>query len=616
MKEIIEIVDRYINKTDTNYSIMINGVWGSGKTHFVLNDLKQHVENLKGYDNKPYKLIHISLNGLNKLEWITEQVILARLPLNMASRVGYGITKSVIELFGRESLQKASLFTAEQISNYSTTLFDFHDCVIVFDDLERIDPDLKIESVLGYINNNFIEHHKLKIIFVANTMKLTFEKPTNFSEIQEKSIDRIIEYKQDFNTMLMSYVKSFLAPKLKFANVLKYIEKDFDEIIRMINIANCKNLRTIRFVFENFSTVYQSYNIHVDDKISRAIFMFVLTISQEFKEGKLPSSENSDQEILKLKENYSILRRLEEKKKKKNDQLSYSEEFYGKYLYNTRVEWKYFESIFNLVVNGVLNNKLFIKELNNYTILPDDWDSQLNLLLDYYSLEIDEVAKVVKKVLSYASLGKYLPTRYDSINNLVKEIASEKYVELSDDYTLTLILGLEKSLEVRPDYFSTFNYSSMQFLNIEYEEMTEFQRIIQRETIKFDQKIQDNNVDEFFNALSDNNINFYTTSIWRRIDSNIEFLTTIPTQNFVGNLLKLSNKNLSVIMHILHEKIIRISNAGSVYYGMKSFLVELASELEKRIHSSELDRLKLNILNQIVIKLNESIEHLETTKKN
>ena len=47
MKEkIVSIITDYLNREETDYALMINGVWGSGKTFFIKNTLKKDIEKI------------------------------------------------------------------------------------------------------------------------------------------------------------------------------------------------------------------------------------------------------------------------------------------------------------------------------------------------------------------------------------------------------------------------------------------------------------------------------------------------------------------------------------------------------------------------------------------
>ena len=58
MKELIESIEDYIRKPYTDYAIMINGEWGSGKTHFWNNKLRKRLEVIKNKADKKYQVVY------------------------------------------------------------------------------------------------------------------------------------------------------------------------------------------------------------------------------------------------------------------------------------------------------------------------------------------------------------------------------------------------------------------------------------------------------------------------------------------------------------------------------------------------------------------------------
>lgn len=44
---IISVIKDYLKRKDTDYALMINGAWGSGKTVFIKNALKSEIEKNK-----------------------------------------------------------------------------------------------------------------------------------------------------------------------------------------------------------------------------------------------------------------------------------------------------------------------------------------------------------------------------------------------------------------------------------------------------------------------------------------------------------------------------------------------------------------------------------------
>ena len=81
MKELIESIEEYIRRPYTDYAVMINGEWGSGKTHFWNNKLRQRIENIRNKKGQLYKTIYISLYGINSLEEISKKIFLETNPL-------------------------------------------------------------------------------------------------------------------------------------------------------------------------------------------------------------------------------------------------------------------------------------------------------------------------------------------------------------------------------------------------------------------------------------------------------------------------------------------------------------------------------------------------------
>ena len=61
MDNLLESILDYVRSDYTDYAIMIHGEWGSGKTYFWNNQIKQKIESLKlnGRRYKTYKDIYI-----------------------------------------------------------------------------------------------------------------------------------------------------------------------------------------------------------------------------------------------------------------------------------------------------------------------------------------------------------------------------------------------------------------------------------------------------------------------------------------------------------------------------------------------------------------------------
>ena len=72
MNEIIKnAIDVYIQEEKSDYAIMLNGLWGCGKTYFVKNELIDDLEDKFNRD-----VVYISLFGINNLDDLYNNIAL------------------------------------------------------------------------------------------------------------------------------------------------------------------------------------------------------------------------------------------------------------------------------------------------------------------------------------------------------------------------------------------------------------------------------------------------------------------------------------------------------------------------------------------------------------
>ena len=62
MEELVESILDYVRSDYTDYAIMINGEWGSGKTYFWNNKIKNKKDGYS-HNGRKYTTIYMSLYG-------------------------------------------------------------------------------------------------------------------------------------------------------------------------------------------------------------------------------------------------------------------------------------------------------------------------------------------------------------------------------------------------------------------------------------------------------------------------------------------------------------------------------------------------------------------------
>ena len=75
MEDLVESILDYVRADYTDYAIMINGEWGSGKTHFWNNKIRKKIDSMK-FNGKQYKTIYMSLYGISNLEDISKKIFI------------------------------------------------------------------------------------------------------------------------------------------------------------------------------------------------------------------------------------------------------------------------------------------------------------------------------------------------------------------------------------------------------------------------------------------------------------------------------------------------------------------------------------------------------------
>ncbi len=109
-KNLAQLIFNYLKFPKTDYAILIDGEWGSGKTHFVRHTLIPYIDSMEYVDKdngKKFKGIYISLYGLRDVQELREKIILEINPkYKKAITIGSGIFKKLLEGLTRLDLDK------------------------------------------------------------------------------------------------------------------------------------------------------------------------------------------------------------------------------------------------------------------------------------------------------------------------------------------------------------------------------------------------------------------------------------------------------------------------------------------------------------------------------
>lgn len=291
MNKLVEEIMEYIKTKDTDYAIMINGKWGSGKTYFWNKELKPTIEStyLDQYD--PFSTIYVSLYGVSSIEEINKKIFF---------EISERMDKSINKYMSDNRIRKMSEFTRRGLDiansygiiNSSSrpdydALFYVKDKVICFDDVER--ADLDFNKLLGYIND-FIEHDHIKVILLTNEEELM--KKVNSDEylrLKEKVVGSTYTFKQNLEDVIRNTTKIYKKDRevydlinLQIPNLIKIIDRSKTDNIRIFNHA-------IQDFYKLFKIVTKDYEI--DDSIIVSMLFYTIAFSYDIKDEEVTISK-------------------------------------------------------------------------------------------------------------------------------------------------------------------------------------------------------------------------------------------------------------------------------------------------------------------------------------
>jgi len=168
-----------------------------------------------------------------------------------------------------------------EIPNY---LKNVDERILIFDDLERCKIDLR--DIFGYINQ-FVEHHNLKVIIIANELDLQ-SKHTDYKIMKEKLIgqtfDILIDFEGTFYTFL-SETQNSQNEKILFQDI-NFLKNIYAKL-------EYNNLRTLKKIILDFKRIFEKLPDKAKNRIEilNNILIFLAFLSIEIKRGVIHSND-------------------------------------------------------------------------------------------------------------------------------------------------------------------------------------------------------------------------------------------------------------------------------------------------------------------------------------
>ncbi len=446
MEDLVESILDYVRSDYTDYAIMINGEWGSGKTHFWNNKIKNKIESMK-LNGKNFTTIYMSLYGISNLEEISKKIFIETTQLmdkNLRKFMDSNEQKTIPE-YAKTGIDMANFFGVTQNGDKVDygEFFSTDDKVLCFDDLERANVD--VIDILGYINN-FVEHDHIKTIIICNEKELStklkssnlemktfiatylldkqdelikadkplvekiqekianvFDKANDYERIKEKLIGETFEYAPKFdyiiNGILMRYEND--------PDLIRFLRQNTNLIILTFNRSGTRNLRILKHALNDFKKIYEMVNKeypNTNHRVMQTMLIFTIAISFEIKAGKITKDK-----FMNIRDNEEYKSILVSSRILMDNRQFYIKEFDSNYYYNFKSEYRFFKFIEYYVRTRIFDMKLFKDNMETIrnTIDTENLPAFKRLLTEeYWKIPDDQFTKVINEIVEDVKAGK------------------------------------------------------------------------------------------------------------------------------------------------------------------------------------------------------------------
>ena len=450
MDDLVESILDYIRSDYTDYAIMINGEWGSGKTYFWNHKIKPKIEAMRVNDKK-YSTIYMSLYGISNLEEISKKIFIETTQLMDKNLKKYmnSNEQTTIPEYAKTGLDMANFFGVTQNGDKIdyAEFFSTDDKILCFDDLERANVD--VIDILGYINN-FVEHDHIKTIIICNekelstklkssnlemktfiatylldkeskltektdeplveriqnTIEYVFDKANDYERIKEKLIGETFEYNPEFtyiiNGLLMRYEK--------YKDLIRFLRENSHLIISTFEKSGTRNLRILKHALNDFKKIFDMVNknySNTNNRVLQTMLIFTIAISFEIKAGKVTKDKFKN---IPNNEEYKAL--LVSSRVFMDNRQFYIKEFDNTYYYNFKAEYRFFKFIELYVRTRIFDMKIFKENMEVIinTVDTDKLPGYKRLLTEeYWKISDDQFTGVIDQVLKNVKDGEIKP---------------------------------------------------------------------------------------------------------------------------------------------------------------------------------------------------------------
>lgn len=281
--------------------ILVDGVWGIGKTYAVDKALKaeNNVRNSRSSQNfkRDIRVCYLSMFGLQDAQEIYHEILMQLLfrekkkvgkILRRACKTATAICKEID--VARKVLD--SFIKEKEVFYNLAKQFD-KPCIIVIDDLERMKPSIELEEIFGVVEE-LKKCNYVKVILIANTKELKRNKKV-WKRYSEKVIDRI-------------YKVTECSKEIRWGS-LNIHDEFMTEFLKIHDVKNLRTLQKAQNLYDEVKMYLYDDEIEKEDKnhnafceeIKYACFGIVVEDIEKlyYKKVQIKEEDTSMEKIMK-----------------------------------------------------------------------------------------------------------------------------------------------------------------------------------------------------------------------------------------------------------------------------------------------------------------------------
>jgi len=519
VEDLVESILDYIRSDYTDYAIMINGEWGSGKTYFWNHKIRKKIESMQ-INGKKYTTIYMSLYGISNLEEISKKIFIETTQLmdkNLKKFMNSN-SQTTIPEYAKTGLDMANFFGVTQNGDKIDykEFFSTDDKILCFDDLERANVD--VIDILGYINN-FVEHDHIKTIIICNekelstklkssnlemktfiatylldkenkltektdepmveriqdTIEYVFDKANDYERIKEKLIGETFEYNPEFtyiiNGLLMRYER--------YPELIRFLRENSYLITSTFEKSGTRNLRILKHSLNDFKKIFDMVNKsypNTNNRVLQTMLIFTIAISFEIKAGRITKDKFKN---IENNEEYRAI--LVSSRVFMDNRQFYIKEFDNTYYYNFKAEYRFFKFIELYVRTRIFDMKTFKENMDVIinTVDTDKLPGYKKLLTEeYWKINDDQFSSVIQQVIDSVNKGEIQPIEIVKLFAYFRYFIEKNLIDYDIKTIESVFLNGMNLASVKSKYFENADEELQQ---IETDNMgAEMQNIIAR----------------------------------------------------------------------------------------------------------------------------------------